>query len=642
MMSKPVHGLPLLPGFSFSDPRKTTFHRTQTFGYRNGYSYPLFPTTGIGGDNLNVSQLCPNALDELANKRPAVTYKGPKQAPPSDFVPAHVIFDKKVLKFDAYFQEDVPLSTEEHYRIRKVVIYYYLEDDSMSVMEPIVENSGIPQGKFIKRQRLPKNDHGDHYHWKDLNRGINLTIYGRTFRIIDCDPFTQVFLESQGIELNPPEKMAMDPYTELRKKPLRMYITPSDFDQFKQFLTFDKKVLRFYSIWDDTDSMFGECRTYIIHYYLADDTVEVREVHERNDGRDPFPVLVKRQRLPKVLVDNEYFPRCVLEVSDQDVQEWFTAKDFSVGAPVTILGRTFFIYDCDKFTREFYRDKFGLPEFSAIDVSKKPLPPVKQELPPYNGFGFIEDSAQNCFALIPKSPKKDIIKMLIDDNKVLRYMAVLESPIPEDRGRYFIFSYYLASEMVSIFEPPVRNSGFFGGKYLSKTKIAKPGSCVDNPTFYGPGDFYIGALIEVFGHRFIIQDADEYVLKFLESNANDYPPSTIQSLKNHFLKQQRTTQESDSAIIADNKENKDMEPLTKEIQEELKNSNFLLEGPILEAFQILDKDKTGCLDIEEFLSVCKKFNLAVDDCLINQLIRMYSTGDGKINYYSFIRAFSQP
>lgn len=36
--------------------------------------------------------------------------------------------------------------------------------------------------------------------------------------------------------------MIFDPYTELRKMPLRMYVTPSDFDQLKQFLAFDKKV----------------------------------------------------------------------------------------------------------------------------------------------------------------------------------------------------------------------------------------------------------------------------------------------------------------------------------------------------------------------------------------------------------------
>lgn len=98
----------------------------------------------------------------------------------------------QVLKFSAYFQEDVPISTEEHYRIRHVNIYYYLEDDSMSIIEPVVENSGIPQGKLVKRQRLAKNDVGDHYHWKDLNLAINITIYGKTFRIVDCDRFTQV------------------------------------------------------------------------------------------------------------------------------------------------------------------------------------------------------------------------------------------------------------------------------------------------------------------------------------------------------------------------------------------------------------------------------------------------------------------
>lgn len=52
----------------------------------------------------------------------------------------------------------------------------------------------------------------------------------------------QTFLESQGIELNPPERMIFDPYIELRKMPPRMYVTPSDFDQLKQFLAFDKKV----------------------------------------------------------------------------------------------------------------------------------------------------------------------------------------------------------------------------------------------------------------------------------------------------------------------------------------------------------------------------------------------------------------
>ena len=59
------------------------------------------------------------------------------------------------------------------------------------------------------------------------------------------------------------------------------------------------QVLRFYALWDHTDSLYGEARPVTIQYYLVDDSVEIREVHEHNSGRDPFPVLLRRQRLPK-------------------------------------------------------------------------------------------------------------------------------------------------------------------------------------------------------------------------------------------------------------------------------------------------------------------------------------------------------
>lgn len=50
--------------------------------------------------------------------------------------------------------------------------------------------------------------------------------------------------------------------------------------------------------------------------------------------------------------------------------------------------------------------------------------------------------------------------------------------------------------MISIYEPPVRNSGIIGGKYLGKTRVAKPGSTTDNAIYYGPSDFTIGSMIE--------------------------------------------------------------------------------------------------------------------------------------------------
>jgi hypothetical protein len=39
----------------------------------------------------------------------------------------------------------------------------------------------------------------------------------------------------------------------------------------------------------------------ILHYFLGDDTIEILELNERNNGHMLFPMLLKRQKLPKVL-----------------------------------------------------------------------------------------------------------------------------------------------------------------------------------------------------------------------------------------------------------------------------------------------------------------------------------------------------
>ena len=109
-------------------------------GWKNGYALPVTPKTAIGGEPLPVSQLTREELDELANFKPSLTYGQKVQAPPEDFIPAHVGFDKKVLLFLGYFKQTVHESADEYYRVRPVKIYYYLEDDSIAVIEPAVEN----------------------------------------------------------------------------------------------------------------------------------------------------------------------------------------------------------------------------------------------------------------------------------------------------------------------------------------------------------------------------------------------------------------------------------------------------------------------------------------------------------------------
>jgi hypothetical protein len=161
--------------------------------YKNGYSVPR--------EVLHKSDQVPKSSEELdqliqeAISNPLLTYGGKlslKHTPKEPmFIPSFVMYDKVVLRFRAYFKQTMHDSVEQ-FLLRVVVILYYLEDDSIAVTEPPQENSGILQGVLIKRQRLPKDSTG-FFTINDFNIGVNLTFYGKTFHIVDCDTYTSVF-----------------------------------------------------------------------------------------------------------------------------------------------------------------------------------------------------------------------------------------------------------------------------------------------------------------------------------------------------------------------------------------------------------------------------------------------------------------
>ncbi len=69
-------------------------------------------------------------------------------------------------------------------------------------------------------------------------------------------------------------------------------------DPLRQFLDFDGKVLRFYILLED-DRSRNERRTFMLQFFLSDDSVSVVENLPPNCGRDPAPVFMKRQSPPK-------------------------------------------------------------------------------------------------------------------------------------------------------------------------------------------------------------------------------------------------------------------------------------------------------------------------------------------------------
>ena len=96
------------------------------------------------------------------------------------------------MRFHGFFKEHVVESRLENSRVRKVTIFYYLEDKSVMITEPKQTNSGTPQGAFLKRQVIIKPD-GNPYMPDDFAIGCDSGIYGRQIRIYGCDDYTREF-----------------------------------------------------------------------------------------------------------------------------------------------------------------------------------------------------------------------------------------------------------------------------------------------------------------------------------------------------------------------------------------------------------------------------------------------------------------
>jgi len=487
------------------------FKKTSSLGYRNGYALPQESDSRAEGD-VDVDAL------KMATLKMTYGDRVGNQAQQKVTVPKYVTFDKKVLFFKAFMKSTVQESAVENHRIRFFRVYYYLEDDTVSISEPEVENSGIPQGPFLSRAPLSVN--GRRYHWSDFNVGASIEVYSKVIRLYETNVSTQEFLESQGVVLGRSEEPPKDPYSLSRTAvdhPNFMHTTRTDFDKLKQFLVLDRKVLRFYCTWDDPSSSGAKLKC-VMFYFLVDDAVEIREVHDANGGRDPFPVFLRRTKVPRnhKEVPGD-FPTITLEKTEVEVSDFLNPADFATGQEMNIYGRTYFMYGCDEFTRDFYRQNFNL-ELEDMDVSAPPQPPPTHALPPYNGIGSPEDSYLSCVSVNPKAPlgQKSLLQLLKFDNKLLRFEAEIHSMKEEDVGRKFIISYRLADDMVSIFEPhgPQADGGF-GGLYLAFQHLPRAGTNPDQPAYLKPPDFHVGANIDVYGTKFVITATDDASAKYM-------------------------------------------------------------------------------------------------------------------------------
>jgi len=364
----------------------------------------------------------------------------------------------------------------------------------------------------------------------------------------------------------------------------------------QQFLEWDRKVCRFFAVQDDLTMPTFERRPFIILYFLADDTVEIREQYPLNCGRDTFPIFFKRGKLPKGKVS-------VLGPMDQHrpASDYTSATDLLIGEMVTLQGNDFFLYDADEFTRGYFQDELKITLADRIDVQLPERAVPRPPTPPYTGFGSWDDSMTSVLSLIPKKPKKDFVKLFKNSGKIMRFTAKFVDPKPEDAERLFVVNLHLFDDTLSIHEPPQRNLGIVTGRFLEKGVHLN----MQTGNLFQPEDLFPGAIIEVHGRKFELMDCDDFTRKFYQG----------------------AEQESNRL---------DLGAVLEKIRESMRQ-HFPL---VRDIFRKFDHDKDGVLTQSEFKQALEKYgfaNLLDEEVLI--IMKHFDTRkDGQVSYNEFCDA----
>lgn len=460
-------------------------------------------------------------------------------------------------------------------------------------------NSGLLTGTIVHRHRPPQGDNSTittttasntipsitttasnatttiaSFDIKLVTIGQTIKLHGRDYCVVDADAFTRDYFKTEWQtdlpHLQPYPPNPIDEYRKMKSKPSGLTRTdaesPSRYmeallgrasssKKLQQFIEHNTEVLRFYCLWDDDSDTTGYNMLSIqhkgvrhllrLHYFLEDDTVEIVEEFGKNSGMGPFTTFLKRGPLPLVSTSVAYsggqsasLQNTTPITTPRTTTTNCRAEDLHIGKHLPVHGRSFLLYDADKFTKQWLKLHLGREDSQlvGVDISDPVRMPPTAPLPPHNGLGDPEDSLQSCLKLVPSPPKKDPRKLVMYDASTLQFSAKLAPATISGSGgrgltavekvRRFVVTFYLATDEVSVYEQA--GVGIPGGKFLEKKKVLKPTTVGNDSTrdstkepssvssiWYQQSDFYPGAVLTLHGRHLELLEGDAWTKRYL-------------------------------------------------------------------------------------------------------------------------------
>ncbi|KPI86469.1 hypothetical protein ABL78_4453 [Leptomonas seymouri] len=538
-----------------------------------------------------------------------------------------VTLDDKVLRFYAFFNEPAPEGGATDYWHRKVVISFFLEDDTFMIVEPRILNSGLDGGTFLKRHKVLADPRQREQHPNEeyvslnyLNVGQSVRLNAVDFFIYDCDPFTRDFLTALGIEVGSaepcPDDYFMSEYGRYqeRQQSGKCGLLSQDFSaeeaaRAARFVRDGGKMLRFFAVLDERETVpGGGVRRLEVLMFVEDLSIAI--LQRQGTAGDAPGLYLSRGWLPKsgsAAKANELtFMHRVNGQREPDMggpDAYYRDTDLDVGMTLNIFGRPALVYDCDDYTREFYAERHGVTLRPAIDVS-----------------AYFQDGRQTVMGTtavqsVKKSDTRvgttssDSCTAVRDSAKdALRFRAVLARPrLRDDEHRRFAVTFYTDTEEFMVYESALPTAGIHGGCLWKRRKVLKevpkagprnapkPPVVPDALPYYSLCDLGLNSELMVNGLLLRLTEMDAHTAAFFKRG------SGASAFETGAAGGSAVVTDATGAVVT-------VEHLVSELRGYL-HSRF---GTGVASFLALDRDRDGIVSLPEFTAAMKGFQITDD------------------------------